>query len=244
MTGGDRNPATDDEQYSECHRGLAAGLAKGHQGRHLMTFHLRAVHNSAELFHNETWLDFKLWQTSTRIHLDYCRLLLADCNRTPVKPNAEDEARHEHSHRYFSHHPPHGVRMMPKRVRQVVYYAMLCDAFGDAYGCRDVWRFHVPSDQAPDREWARIGVGRCAFRPPSRCAIFERCSSDNPWHKLVPDEDNSLVVYGGEDVHTGHPASLHIQGAMAEDSSHALVCLPDDMPVWADLNRLAGNTDR
>ncbi|HVG96433.1 MAG TPA: glycoside hydrolase family 140 protein [Chloroflexota bacterium] len=232
VLGGDRNP--EDASFAAVWPAMAAGIKATAGGRHLMTYHPTAVASSAEWFHAAPWLDFNMWQTSTRLRLDYCRLLLGDYNRSPVKPFVDAEVRYEHSHEVFTQ-PPRGVRMTPQRVRQAAYYAMLCGALGHTYGCRDVWCFYVPSDRPPDRDvdlhW------RDALHLPAARQLrhWRTLFTRYPWYLLSPDQDGALVVLGsGEGNH-------RIQGAVAGDGSFALVYLPDDMPVWIDLNRLGGD---
>ncbi|MDH7569491.1 MAG: DUF4038 domain-containing protein, partial [Armatimonadota bacterium] len=152
VLGGDRNPKPDEPAYTAFWPRLAEGLKAGDGGRHLMTYHPTAVYSSSSWFREAPWLDFNMWQTSTRLDTDYCRALLGDYNGTPVKPFLDGETRYEHSHEFFYRKPPCGVRMTPQRVRQAAYYAFLCGACGHTYGCRDVWSFYVPADRPAVRD--------------------------------------------------------------------------------------------
>ena len=138
------------------------------------------------------------------------------------------------SHHFFYKKPPCGVRMTTKRVRQAAYYAMLCGAMGHTYGCRDAWSFHVPSDQPPNRDIDTHWRDAIRFSAAQQLRHLRRLFTDHPWYALVPDQDNSLVVHGSWE------ANFRIQGALSEDGRYAVVYIPDDMPVWVDLNRLKG----
>jgi hypothetical protein len=175
-----------------------------------------------------------MWQTSTRITVDYCETLLQDYDRTPVKPFLDGETRYEHSHRYFWREKPYGVRMTPKRVRQAAYYAMLCGALGHTYGCRDAWSFYVPADRPPGRDIDTHWVDAIQFPAAWQLCHWRALFTDYPWHKLVPDQDGSLVTHGSCE------GNQRIQGALSEDGDFALVYIPDDMPVWVDLTQLGG----
>jgi hypothetical protein len=200
----------------------------------LITYHPTAVHSSSQWFHDASWIDFHMWQTSTRLQIDYCQTLLADYFRTPIKPFLDGETRYEHSHRFFYTTPPCGVRMTSKRVRQAAYYAMLCGAMGHTYGCRDVWSFYVPSDQPPGRDIDTYWRDAIHFPAAEQLRYLRQVFTDYPWHALVPDQDGLLVVHGSDE------GNLRIQGALAEDNRYAVIYIPDDMPVWVDLSRLGG----
>lgn len=234
VLGGDRNPAPEEAQFVAVWPAMAEGLKAGDGGRHLMTYHPTAVHSSSEWFHSEPWLDFNMWQTSTRIHVDYCQMLLQDHNRTPVKPFVDGETRYEHSHRFFYGKPPCSVRMTPRRVRQAAYYAMLCGAMGHTYGCRDAWSFYVPCDQPPPIDIDTYWKDALRFPAAEQVRHLRKLFTDHPWYALIPDQENALVVHGSDE------GNLRIQGAIAQDATFAVIYIPDDMPVWVDLARLSG----
>jgi hypothetical protein len=234
VLGGDRNPSPDEPQFKATWPALAAGLEEGDGGKNLITYHPTAVHSSSEWFHDAPWLDFNMWQTSTRIHIDYGDTLLQDYNRTPVKPFLDGETRYEHSHRYFGQQGPCGVRMTPKRVRQAAYYAMLCGALGHTYGCRDAWSFHVPSDEPPWRDVDTHWREAIQFPGALQLHHWRTLFADYSWHKLVPDQEGTLVTHGNCE------GSPRIQGARSAEGDFALVYIPDDMPVWVDLGQLRG----
>jgi hypothetical protein len=124
--------------------------------------------------------------------------------------------------------------MTPKRVRQAAYYAMLCGALGHTYGCRDAWSFYVPSEQPPWRDVDTYWKEAIQFPAAGQLRHWRALFTDYPWYKLVPNQDDSLVTHGNCE------GSPHIQGALSENGDFALVYLPDDMPVWVDLEQLDG----
>ena len=63
ILGGDRPVETDEQR--EIIRAMAAGLARGDEGRHLMTFHPVGGQGSSAWFHQDPWLDFNMHRTGT-----------------------------------------------------------------------------------------------------------------------------------------------------------------------------------
>jgi hypothetical protein len=234
VLGGDRNPHPDEPQYEATWPEMAVGLRAGDGGKNLITFHPTAVYSSSQWFHDAPWLDFNMWQTSTRIQVDYCATLLQDYTRRPVKPFLDGETRYEHSHCRFWGKDACGVRMTPQRVRQAAYYAILCGALGHTYGCRDVWSFHIPSDRPAGRDVDTHWKEAIQFPAARQLRHWRALFTGYPWYKLVPDLSSSLVTHGNCE------GSPHIQGAVSQEGEFALVYVPDDMPVWVDLGRLAG----
>ncbi len=75
-------------------RELAAGLAEGDGGRHLVTVHPDPSPASSSWIHDEPWLSFNTLQTWRSTFINYT-MVAADCARTPAKPVVNGEARYE-----------------------------------------------------------------------------------------------------------------------------------------------------
>jgi len=75
-------------------RELAAGLAEGDGGSHLITVHPDPSPASSSWIHTEPWLSFNTLQSWKSTHLNY-EMVAADYARTPVKPVVNGEARYE-----------------------------------------------------------------------------------------------------------------------------------------------------
>jgi hypothetical protein len=111
---------------------------------------------------------------------------------------------------------------------------MLCGALGHTYGCRDAWSFHVPSDQPPGRDIDTYWRDAIRFPAAQQLRHLRKLFTDYPWYDLVPDQDDSLVVHGSWE------GNFRVQGGLSQDRKFAVIYIPDDMPVWIDLNRLEG----
>jgi len=233
VLGGDRNPVND--TYRRRWESLAAGLNVGDGGKHLMTYHPIAVNSSSQWFHESDWLDFNMIQTSTRWDLDNAALVLADYNCAPTKPVLDGETRYEDSYENFSDkRGAWGRRITAHQVRKSAYNAMFSGALGHTYGCRDVWYFYEPSDQPPPKDLKTHWKTAKDFDGAFQMGILRDLLTRYPFHKLIPAQNHEIVVHGYGADGTFTPA------ARADDSSFALVYVPEYMPVWVDTACLGG----
>lgn len=124
-----------------------AKAIKAEDPNHLMTYHPMGERSSSHWFHNAEWLDFNMCQTghAQRSYDTYRQLVVADYNRTPVKPCLDGEPRYE----------DHPVSWMPETygwfdhvdVRQTLYWNLFSGAFGHTYGCHPIWQFKADNDE-------------------------------------------------------------------------------------------------
>jgi hypothetical protein len=205
-----------------------------------MTFHPQAPYSSSEWFHNESWLDFNMMQTSTRLTEQNHLHILADYNRQPVKPTLDGETRYENSHEVFSTRlmstgaTPTGEKIKPYHVRQAAYTCMLSGAMGHTYGCRDVWSFFDPAGAHPGLDVNTWWKQALDFLGAHQMGFLKKLFTDYPWYKLIPDQENKLIA-GGKFL---RKRLRHIPGALAEDDTFALVYVPNEMRVCIDLGQL------
>jgi hypothetical protein len=234
VLGGDRNPVG--EAHIAVWRAMAEGLRLGDGGRHLMTYHPCSVGSSSRWFHDEPWLDFNMMQTTTRWDLDNYNLILADYNRVPARPTLDGEARYEDSHEWFFFWgDPWGRRVTPHQVRKAAYNAMLSGAMGHTYGCRDVWYFHIPTDEKPSKDVKTHWKKAMDFPGAFHMGHLRKLLLDYPWYKLVPDQERRVVVHGCGERATYTPAARSVDG------DFFLVYVPERMPVWVDLGLVSGS---
>ena len=73
-------------------KAMAEGI-KECDKRHLMAYHPQGEHSSSFWFHDETWLDFNMFQSghAQRDYAIYRRLLLNDLQKQPIKPVLDGE---------------------------------------------------------------------------------------------------------------------------------------------------------
>jgi hypothetical protein len=82
------------DSYLPIVRELAAGVAEGDGGRHLITVHPDPAPASSSWIHQEPWLAFNTIQSFQSNFLNY-RMVTADRARVPAKPTVNGEARYE-----------------------------------------------------------------------------------------------------------------------------------------------------
>ena len=143
---GDRNPR--DEKEVTVWRAMAAGITEGVGGadKALITAHPQpndmADGGAGKWFHNDAWFDFNMFQTGhCRENPVYDRIQVA-YNRLPTKPTIDGESIYE------DHPVCFNVTELNKSsaydVRTYAYWDVFAGAFGNTYGCHDVWQMYSP----------------------------------------------------------------------------------------------------
>ncbi len=143
---GDRNPRN--ETDVNVWRSMANGIAEGVGGsdKALITAHPQpnemADGGSGKWFHQEDWFDFNMFQTGhCRENNVYDRIQVA-YQRTPVKPTIDGESIYENHPVCFN------AQDLGKSnaydVRIYAYWDVFAGAFGNTYGCHDVWQMYAP----------------------------------------------------------------------------------------------------
>jgi Protein of unknown function (DUF4038)/Putative collagen-binding domain of a collagenase len=229
ILGGDRIPET--EAHAETWRAMAAGLAAGDGGRHLMTFHPQGGHSSAELFHADGWLAFNMLQSGHgRKDRENYRMIQADYHRSPVKPCLDGEPCYE----------DHPVNWKPELgwfddydVRKAAYWALFAGAGGHTYGCHDVWQFlsdrHPPVSAGRTPWHEALNLPGAAQMRHARELIESR-----PFLVRLPDQA-LLASDPGE-------GTEHVQATRGADGSYAFVYTPAGKEVTVRMDCIAGET--
>jgi hypothetical protein len=112
-----------------------ATTIKKYDDKHLMTFHPRGRYSSSDWFHNESWLDFNMFQSGHKNYTqdtsskeknhygeDNWKFVNVDYNKQPVKPTLDGEPSYENI--------PHGLHdSLEKRwtaadIRRYAYWSV------------------------------------------------------------------------------------------------------------------------
>lgn len=227
ILGGDR-PIEDDRQMAVW-RALAAGLAKGDGGAHLMTFHPMGGRSSSEWLQNEPWLAFNMFQSGHGAHdIATWGRTWGDYQLQPTKPTLDAEANYE----------DHPINWMPQNgyfndfdVRKQAYWSVFAGACGYTYGCHDIWQFfqrgREPISHART-EW------HDAMKLPGSGQMqhLSALMLSRPYLSRVPDQ--SLIV-SPERGDGGH-----CQATRDAEGTYAFVYVPDGNAVRINLAKLTG----
>lgn len=146
VLGGDRNPRNENDVA--IWRAMAEGIAEGVGGndKALMTFHPQPNGledaGSAKWFHNDTWLDFNMFQTGhCRENNIWDRIQVA-YKKTPIKPVLDGETLYE-DHPVCFNAKDLGTSNAYD-IRKHAYLDVFAGAFGHTYGCHDIWQMFSP----------------------------------------------------------------------------------------------------
>jgi hypothetical protein len=225
ILGGDRNPDGREEVW----RAMAAGIAEGDGGNHLMTYHPMGASSSSKWFHGDEWLDFNMLQSGhAERDLDNGAMVAADYALTPAKPCMDGEPRYE----------DHPINWDPKNgwfddydVRQAAYWALFAGAHGHTYGCHDIWQLFAPGREPVSS--ARTPWTKALDLPGAWDMLHvRRLLESRPFLVRVPDQ--SIVVEG-----QGAGADL-VRACRGSDGSYAFVYVPTGKPVTVALDKISG----
>jgi len=128
---------------------MAEGIEEGCGGRDkaLMTFHPQPNEitdgGSAKWFHNDGWLDFNMFQTGHCREINLWDRMSYTYNLKPVKPFLDGESLYE-DHPVCFNAKDLGTSSAYD-VRKHSYINVFAGAFGQTYGCHDVWQMYAPN---------------------------------------------------------------------------------------------------
>jgi len=228
ILGGDRNAETP-EDYAIV-RALAAGI-EAEAPENLITYHPRGPGRSSDFFHQDTWLDFDMIQSShtgrgadTGVNVEHDRGL------QPAKPTLDGEARYEAVIvDFYNRGADPALRFDDYDVRLAAYRAMLAGAAGHTYGDNDVWQMWVPGREpaiGANTPWYQALDHPGAFQMGHLRRLFE----SRPWEKLEPAQ--------GFVVDPKQPWAGYVRAAVASDGSFAFIYSPRGEPIAVDQSRL------
>jgi hypothetical protein len=165
----------------------------------LITFHPFGRTTSSMWFHNESWLDFNMFQSGHRRYdqddsewgfgQDNWKYVNHDYALIPVKPTIDGEPSYEGI--------PQGLHdtLQPywnaDDLRRYAYWSVFAGGFGFTYGANSVMQFHKPTDKKPSygpREYWDEGI----HLPGSgQMKFLKELILSRPFLERVPDQ--SLV---------------------------------------------------
>ncbi|MEZ4777199.1 MAG: glycoside hydrolase family 140 protein [Bacteroidia bacterium] len=181
ILGGDRNPENDTQLAIV--RSMAQGLEAGDNGNHLMTYHPMGGSNSAQFFHNDSWLDFNMFQSGHgRVNEPNYEVNLANYALIPIKPTLDGEPRYE----------DHPINWKPANgwfdaadVRQAAWWGGLSGSCGHTYGDHNIWQMWQEGREPISA--ARTPWQQAIHHPgSSQVGFMKQLLEEISWYKLVP----------------------------------------------------------
>ena len=175
--------------------------------KHLMTFHPRGRTSSSMWFHNESWLDFNMFQSGHRSYAqdtlanetlhygeDNWRYAQNDYQLKPIKPTMDGEPSYEDI--------PYGLHKADEpywqdyEIRRYAYWSVFAGGCGFTYGHNAVMQFYTPGDEHisyfPKVKWQDGLQAHGAFQMKFLLSLM----LNKGYFDRIPDQ--SLVFDNGE----------------------------------------------
>ena len=219
--------AADTSAIKDVWRAMAAGLAAGDGGTHLITYHPRGGDSSTSYFgQGESWLAFNEIQSGhSRDSANY-DLVAADYSQSPAKPTIDAEPNYENIPNNLD---PTQPRLNDYDVRKKTYWSLFAGAFGAAYGNYEVYQFADGSEPGTF-PWKQA----LDYPGATQMQYARRLMQSRPYLGRVPDQ--SLIA----DAPTLVPD--HLQATRGGDRSYAFIYTPISQAFSVDLSKLSGTT--
>jgi len=203
-------------------REVALGI-KDSDARHLQTVELDYPKYMSAL-DDPTWEPLIDINTTYTYHPTYAQLYV-DYNRSNHLPNVMIEGNYEGENASSA---PHVTNAHDCRTQY--YWSNLSGATGSFYGNKHIWPI-LPAwkDHLADPGAVQIGYGQALFQ-------------SRAWHRLVPDQTNSVVFSGlGDRTADGNAQdNTYATAARTDDGTLVMVYLPTARAVAVDMTKLAG----
>jgi len=254
ILGGDRR--VDSDTAFSIWKNMADGLKSGDEGRHLISYHPRGVSSSSYWLHNESWIDFNMYQTAHfhRYQKVYEHAMRDYC-LSPVKPTVEAEPAYEdigmefwtfeewrnnpevYSRVFDSDNLVKNRNFFKKGfftdydVRVHAYWDLLSGACGYTYGNNAVWQMFKKGDKVVipalyDWRESMDRPGAIDIRHIRK--LFEL----RDFSRLIPDQS---IIYGNNPKD-----STHIRAAVANDGAFLVAYLSVGQSIKVVMRKISG----
>jgi len=227
ILGGDRNPRNKSDVA--IWNAMGDGIMEATNGKAIISFHPQPCDSgSATWFHNEAWLGFNMFQNGhCRDNNVYDKIQLA-YNLKQTKPVIDGESLYE------DHPVCFNVKDLGTSsaydVRKYAYLDVFAGAFGNTYGCHDIWQFYSKKYEAvngPHIFWQE------AMNLPgaNQMQYVRRLIESHPMLERVPDQ--SLIL------ENNYVPSERIQATRGSD--YAFIYTSEGKPFTVILSKIKGN---
>ena len=163
----------------------------------LITFHPFGRTQSSKWFHNETWLDFNMFQSGHRRYdqdttglcygEDNWKYAVDDYDKVPIKPTLDGEPSYEGIPQGL--HDPTQPYWTDKDVRRYAYWSVFAGGCGITYGNNAVMQFHKEGD--PESSYGVKDTWDVALNAPgaSQMRYLKQLMMSRPYFERVPAQD-------------------------------------------------------
>ncbi len=233
IVGGDRNPrkkSTDVEVWNEMAEGIAEGC--GGYDKTFMSFHPQPNSDggSSTWFHQKDWLDFNMHQTGHCPNQGTYDLITNDYNRLPIKPVVDGEPLYEdHPNCFNAKELGYSI---PQDIRRIMYWNVFAGAFGQSYGCHDVWQMYS-LDKTPINQPLRPWKEALDLPMANQVKHLKNLMLSRPFLTRMPDQ--SMIIG------TQNETMNHVSAIRDYNGSYVMIYLPQGGSQYLDLTSLSAN---
>lgn len=232
VIGGDRNPREDTEDVTIWNE-MAEGIAEAVGGyeKSLMTYHPQPNKQggSSVWFHDQPWLDFNMHQTGHCANQPTYQLIQNDYELKNTKPVLDGEPLYEdHPNCFNAKELGYSVA---DDIRRIMYWNVFAGAFGQTYGCHDVWQMYSLDKEGingPLRPWKEA----LDLPMANQVAHLKNLFLSRPFLNRIPD--NTMVL--DEQQHDEN----YVIATRDTEGSYAMIYFPTGQERTISLSNLKG----
>lgn len=233
ILGGDRNPRPDTDDVAVW-RAMAEGIAAGAGGndKTLMSFHPQPkdAGGSSTWFHQDEWLDFNMHQTGHCANKGTYKHIEHDYALSPVKPVLDAEPLYEDHPNCFR--PDELGHSIPEDIRRIMYWNVFAGAFGQTYGCHDVWQMYKQGRTGinkPLRPWPEA----LDLPMANQVKHLKQLMLSRPFLSRIPDQS---MILGQQPENNDYVIATRDQ-----NGSYAMIYFPTGKTTEIDISTLEGD---
>ncbi len=235
IVGGDR--PVEEPLQRQIITAMAEGIREGDNGSHLISFHPTGGQGSAQLFQNDSWLDFNMRQNGHSLSFTERYFMTnEDYKLLPVKPVIDAEPVYEDHPINFN--PDKNGHSTAADVRRPLYWDLFTGACGHTYGHHSVWQMWAPDKKPINRPlmpWYEAidqpGAGQMMY---GRLLIESR-----PILTRIPD--SSIIVTAKIVTSVPGAGSYRFVATRDQEGSYAFIYAPIGRKFSVMMDVIKGN---
>lgn len=199
MNGGDINGSDSTATWN-----TIGSVIRNTSPRQLITFHPFGRTQSSKWFHNESWLDFNMFQSGHRRYdqdtvglaygEDNWRYAADDYGKTPPKPTLDGEPSYEGIPQGL--HDPAQPYWTDKDVRRYAYWSVFAGSCGFTYGNNAIMQFHKEGDTDSAYGVKDTWVTALNSTGASQMQYLKKLMLSRPYFERIPAQDLIAVKQG------------------------------------------------